>query len=158
MDIEWESDEGLITDPFYEIAIHIKLTGIITITIQDIRLFNEKTENDERLSVDNISKAIVCIVADEALRFIKKIMENGALSFFCVSCYWLDLSAVFGECIRDVLNEYGIRLDFHNLYSIEAAREAWAELSEAKERLSIKLTTDITRQKKCKGVSCEVDT
>ena len=88
--------------------------------------------NDRFDATELISK-VRGIISSHVKDYISKIMINGKLSYFMMNAHLFELSGVIKEKLDVIFEEYGIRIQYFNLETIEVPEADYKKVSEAKE-------------------------
>lgn len=138
MDMLWGT-RGAITldDPLYDIFLHVMLNGSMSVSMVDTRKFliklvgfRSRYTNKEML--DNFRGIISSHVKD----CVSKIMINGMLSYFMINANLFDISEVIKERLDDIFDEYGIKIEYFNIETIDVPEADYDAVTRAKERRS----------------------
>ena len=148
MDMLWGT-RGPITldDPLYDIFLHVMLHGSMTFSISDSRKFlvklvgfrNKFTASE---MIDNFKGLVSSHVKD----CISKIMINGMLSYFMINANLFEISETVKERLDGIFDEYGIRIEYFNIETIEVPKEDYDAVTRAKERRSGRIIEGYTWQ------------
>ncbi len=148
MDMLWGT-QGPITleDPLYDIFMHVMANGSMTISVENSRKFMLKAVGfrDRFDSTELISK-FRGIISSHVKDYISKIMINGKLSFFMMNAHLFELSGVIKERLDVIFEEYGIKIQYFNLETIEVPEADYKKVSEAKERRTSRMIEGYTWQ------------
>ena len=82
-------------------------------------------------------------------------MINGMLSYFMMNAHLFELSGVIKERLDKVFEEYGVRIEFFNIETIEVPEADYKKVSEAKERRTSRLIEGYTCQEERQMVIAE---
>lgn len=82
-------------------------------------------------------------------------MINGMLSYFMMNAHLFELSGVIKERLDKVFEEYGVRIEFFNIETIEVPEADYKKVSEAKERRTSRLIEGYTWQEERQMVIAE---
>ncbi len=148
MDMLWGT-RGPITlnDPLYDIFLHVMLHGSMTFSIADsrkflIKLVGFRSRYSAKEMVDNFKGLVSSHVKD----CISKIMINGMLSYFMINANLFDISETVKERLDKIFEEYGIKVEYFNIETIEVPKEDYDAVSQAKERRSGRIIEGYTWQ------------
>ena len=136
MDLLWGT-QGAITldDPLYDIFLHVMLHGSLTFSIMDSRKFLVKMVGFRNVfkSADLV-KNFRGIISSHVKDCISKIMVNGQLSYFMINANLFEVSGVVKGRLDEIFDEYGIRIEFFNIETIEVPEKDYAAVTASKER------------------------
>lgn len=148
MDLLWGT-KGAITldDPLYDIFLHVMLHGSMTFSISDTRKFLIKLVGFRNVfkSTDLIQN-FRGIISSHVKDCISKIMINGKLSYFMINANLFDISEVVKERLDNVFDEYGIRIEYFNIETIDVPDTDYQAVTAAKERRAGRLIEGYTWQ------------
>ena len=148
MDLRWGTFGPVaLEDPLYDIFMHVMANGSISISVEDSRKFMLKLVGfresfDSEMFIDKFRGIISSHVKD----CISKIMINGMLSYFMINANLFEISGVIKERLSKVLQEYGIRIQYFNVETIEVSETDYDTVSQAKERRTGRLVEGYTWQ------------
>ena len=148
MDLLWGTQGPIaLEDPLYDIFMHVMANGSMSVSVDDSRKFMLKMVGfrDQFRSEDLIAK-FRGIISSHVKDCISKIMINGMLSYFMMNAHLFELSGVVKERLDAVFAEYGIRIQYFNMETIEVPEADYQKVSEAKERRSSRLIEGYTWQ------------
>lgn len=148
MDMLWGS-RGAITldDPLYDIFLHVMLHGSLTFSIVDSRKFLVKQVGfRSRYTSDEMMNSFKGLISSHVKDCISKIMINGQLSYFMINANLFEISEAVKERLDDIFDEYGIRIEYFNIETIEVPKEDYDAVKAAKERRSSRLIEGYTWQ------------
>jgi len=148
MDMLWGT-RGAITldDPLYDIFLHVMLHGSMSVSISDSRKFLVKlvgfrSRYTSKEMLDNFRGLVSSHVKD----CISKIMINGMLSYFMINANLFEISEAVKERLDTIFDEYGIRIEYFNIETIEVPKEDYDAVTKAKERRAGRLIEGYTWQ------------
>ena len=148
MDLLWGT-QGAITldDPLYDIFLHVMLHGSMTFSIEDTRKFLIKLVGFRNLyrSADMIQN-FRGIISSHVKDCISKIMINGQLSYFMINANLFEISDVVKERLDGIFNEYGIRIEYFNIETIDVPDKDYQAVTAAKERRAGRIIEGYTWQ------------
>lgn len=148
MDLLWGT-QGPITleDPLYDIFMHVMAHGSMTVSVENSRKFMLKIVGfrDSFTPEDLIGK-FRGIISSHVKDCISKIMINGMLSYFMMNAHLFELSGVIKERLDKVFEEYGVKIEFFNLETIEVPEADYEKVSQAKERRTSRMIEGYTWQ------------
>ena len=136
MDMLWGT-QGAITldDPLYDIFLHVMLHGSMTFSVEDTRKFLVKLAGFRNVfKSSDLVKSFRGLISSHVKDCISKIMINGQLSYFMINANLFEISGVVKERLDAIFEEYGIRIEYFNIETIEVPKEDYASVSAAKER------------------------
>lgn len=148
MDMLWGS-RGAITldDPLYDIFLHVMLHGSLTFSIVDSRKFLIKQVGfRSRYTSEEMMNSFKGLISSHVKDCISKIMINGQLSYFMINANLFEISEAVKERLDDIFDEYGIRVEYFNIETIEVPKEDYDAVKAAKERRSSRLIEGYTWQ------------
>ncbi|MBQ9956474.1 MAG: SPFH domain-containing protein [Ruminococcus sp.] len=148
MDMLWGS-RGAITldDPLYDIFLHVMLHGSLTFSIADTRKFLVKLVGfRSRYTAEEMINNFKGLVSAHVKDCISKIMINGMLSYFMINAHLFEISESVKERLDTIFDEYGIRIEYFNIETIEVPKEDYDAVTKAKERRSGRLIEGYTWQ------------
>ncbi len=138
MDMLWGT-RGPITldDPLYDIFLHVMLHGSMSFSITDSRKFLIKLCGfRSRYTRDEMLNNFKGLVSSHVKDCISKIMINGMLSYFMINANLFEISESVKERLDTIFDEYGIRIEYFNIETIEVPKEDYDAVTKAKERRS----------------------
>ena len=148
MDLLWGT-KGPITldDPLYDIFLHVMLHGSMTFSIVDSRKFLIKLVGFRPVfrakdMVENFRGIISSHVKDA----ISKIMINGQLSYFMINANLFEISEVVKDRLDSIFDEYGIRIEYFNIETIDVPDNDYQAVTAAKERRAGRIIEGYTWQ------------
>lgn len=157
MDMLWGS-RGPITleDPLYDIFLHVMLHGSLTFSVADsrkllVKLVGFRTQYSSKDMVENFKGIVSSNVKD----CISKIMINGMLSYFMINANLYEISETVKERLDGIFDEYGIRVEYFNIETIEVPKEDYDAVTKAKERRSGRIIEGYTWQEERQMVIAE---
>lgn len=148
MDILWGT-QGPITleDPLYDIFLHVMLRGSLSLSVEDARKFLVKLVGfRDRYDAQSLVAKFRGIISSRVKDCISRIMINGKLSYFIMNANLLEVSNVVKERLDEIFADYGIRIEFFNIESIEVPEQDYAAVSEAKNRRTGRIIEGYTWQ------------
>lgn len=148
MDILWGT-QGPITleDPLYDIFLHVMLRGSLSLSVEDARKFLVKLVGfRDRYDAQSLVAKFRGIISSHVKDCISRIMINGKLSYFIMNANLLEVSNVVKERLDEIFSDYGIRIEFFNIESIEVPEQDYAAVSEAKNRRTGRIIEGYTWQ------------
>ena len=148
MDILWGT-QGPITleDPLYDIFLHVMLRGSLSLSVEDARKFLVKLVGfRDRYDAQSLVAKFRGIISSRVKDCISRIMINGKLSYFIMNANLLEVSNVVKERLDEIFSDYGIRIEFFNIESIEVPEQDYAAVSEAKNRRTGRIIEGYTWQ------------
>ena len=84
--------------------------------------------------------------AIEMLASVKDSIINGMLSYFMMNAHLFELSGVIKERLDVIFEEYGIKIQYFNMETIEVPEADYKKVSEAKERRTSRMIEGYTWQ------------
>ena len=148
MDMLWGT-RGPITldDPLYDIFLHVMLHGSMTFSISDSRKFLVKLAGfRNRFTATEMVDNFKGLVSSHVKDCISKIMINGMLSYFMINANLFEISETVKERLDGIFEEYGIRIEYFNIETIEVPKEDYDDVTRAKERRSGRIIEGYTWQ------------
>ncbi len=148
MDLLWGTQGPIaLEDPLYDIFMHVMANGSMSISVENSRKFMLKIVGfrDKFSSEDLISK-FRGIISSHVKDCISKIMINGMLSYFMMNANLFELSGVIKERLDKIFEDYGVKIEFFNIETIEVPEADYKKVSEAKERRTSRLIEGYTWQ------------
>lgn len=148
MDILWGT-QGPITleDPLYDIFLHVMLRGSLSLSVEDARKFLVKLVGfRDRYDAQSLVAKFRGIISSHVKDCISRIMINGKLSYFIMNANLFEVSNVVKERLDEIFSDYGIRIEFFNIESIEVPEQDYAAVSEAKNRRTGRIIEGYTWQ------------
>lgn len=136
MDMLWGT-RGAITlnDPEYDIFLHIMLHGSLTFSIVESRKFLVKLVGfRNRYTSTEMLNNFKGIISSHVKDAISKIMINGKKSYFEINADLFATSETVKARLDEVFDEYGVRIEYFNIESIEVPQEDYNAISAAKSR------------------------
>lgn len=136
MDLLWGTQGPIaLEDPLYDIFMHVMANGSMSVSVNESRKFMLKMVGfRDRFDPEELIAKFRGIISSHVKNCISQIMINGMLSYFMMNANLLDLSMVIKERLDAIFDEYGIRIEFFNIETIEVPEEDYKKVSEAKER------------------------
>lgn len=157
MDMLWGT-RGAITleDPLYDIFLHVMLHGSLTFSVADsrkllIKLVGFRMQYSSKDMVENFKGLVSSNVKD----CISKIMINGMLSYFMINANLFEISETVKERLDTIFDEYGIRVEYFNIETIEVPKEDYDAVTKAKERRSGRIIEGYTWQEERQMIIAE---
>ena len=146
MDMLWGTRGSIdLDDPLYDIFLHIMLHGNLAYSIEDSRKFLIKLAGfRSRVTRTEVMEKFKGIVSSHVKDAISKIMINGLLSYFMINAHLFDISDVVKEKLDVIFSEYGIRIEYFNIESIDVPRDDYAVVAHAKEERAKRLIEGYT--------------
>lgn len=145
MDMKWGTQGAIaLNDPLYNIFMHVMLHGSMTFSVVDARKFLIKLAGFRRFTSADLVSSFRGIISSHVKDCISKIMINGKLSYFMINANLFDVSAAVKERLDTIFDEYGIRIEYFNIETIEVPDKDYAGLSQAKERAASRLAEGYT--------------
>lgn len=148
MDLLWGT-QGPITseDPLYDIFLHVMANGSMSISVDNSRKFILKMVGfRDNFSNDELISKFRGIISSHVKDCISKIMINGMLSYFMINAHLFELSGVIKERLDVIFEEYGIKIQYFNMETIEVPEADYKKVSEAKERRTSRMIEGYTWQ------------
>ncbi len=148
MDLLWGTQGPIaLEDPLYDIFMHVMANGSMSISVENSRKFMLKIVGfRDRFSPDDLIAKFRGIISSHVKDCISKIMINGMLSYFMMNAHLFELSGVIKERLDKVFEDYGVRIEFFNIETIEVPEADYKKVSEAKERRTSRLIEGYTWQ------------
>lgn len=148
MDLLWGTHGAIaLEDPLYDIFMHVMANGSISVSVENSRKFMLKIAGfRDSFSPDELISKFRGIISSHVKDCISKIMIGGMLSYFMINANLFELSGVIRERLETVFAEYGVRIEFFNIETIEVPESDYKKVSEAKERRSGRLIEGYTWQ------------
>ena len=148
MDLLWGT-QGPITleDPLYDIFMHVMANGSMSISVSESRKFLLKMVGfRDRFDSEHLISKFRGIISSHVKDCISKIMINGMLSYFMMNANLFELSGVIKERLDAIFDEYGIKIQYFNIETIEVPEADYQKVSEAKERRTSRMIEGYTWQ------------
>ena len=148
MDLLWGT-QGPITleDPLYDIFMHVMANGSMSISVSESRKFMLKMVGfRDRFNPEDLIAKFRGIISSHVKDCISKIMINGMLSYFMMNANLFELSGVIKERLDAIFDEYGIKIQYFNIETIEVPEADYQKVSEAKERRTSRMIEGYTWQ------------
>lgn len=141
MDLLWGTQGPIaLEDPLYDIFMHVMANGSMSVSVENSRKFMLKIVGfRDRFTPDDLIAKFRGIISSHVKDCISKIMINGMLSYFMMNAHLFELSGVIKERLDKVFEEYGVRIEFFNIETIEVPEADYKKVSEAKERRTSRL-------------------
>ena len=135
MDMLWGT-QGPITlnDPLYDIFLHVMLHGSLTFSISDSRKFLIKLAGFRDFTNEQLLQSFRGLVSSHVKDCISQIMITEQQSYFMVNANLFETSQKVKARLDTVFDEYGVRIEFFNIETIEVPPEDYDAVSKAKER------------------------
>ncbi|MBD5082336.1 MAG: SPFH domain-containing protein [Ruminococcaceae bacterium] len=148
MDLLWGTQGPIaLEDPLYDIFMHVMANGSMSISVSESRKFMLKMVGfRDRFDPDDLISKFRGIISSHVKDCISKIMINGMLSYFMMNAHLFELSGVIKERLDAIFDEYGIKIQYFNIETIEVPENDYKKVSEAKERRSGRLIEGYTWQ------------
>lgn len=148
MDLLWGTQGPIaLEDPLYDIFMHVMANGSMSVSVENSRKFMLKIVGfSDRFSPDDLVTKFRGIISSHVKDCISKIMINGMLSYFMMNAHLFELSRVIKERLDKVFEDYGVRIEFFNIETIEVPETDYKKVSEAKERRTSRLIEGYTWQ------------
>lgn len=148
MDMLWGTRGPIaLEDPLYDIFMHVMLHGSLTFSIVDSRKFLIKLAGFKpRYTADEMVDNFKGLVSSHVKDCISKIMINGMLSYFMINANLFEISETVKERLDDIFDEYGIRLEYFNIETVDVPKEDYEAVTRAKERRSGRIIEGYTWQ------------
>lgn len=148
MDLLWGTQGPIaLEDPLYDIFMHVMANGSMSVSVSESRKFMLKMVGFRDIfdPEDLISK-FRGIISSHVKDCISKIMINGMLSYFMMNAHLFELSEVIKERLDAIFDEYGIKIRYFNIETIEVPEADYKKVSEAKERRTSRMIEGYTWQ------------
>lgn len=157
MDLLWGTQGPIaLEDPLYDIFMHVMANGSMSVSVENSRKFMLKIVGfRDRFTPDDLIAKFRGIISSHVKDCISKIMINGMLSYFMMNAHLFELSGVIKERLDKVFEEYGVRIEFFNIETIEVPEADYKKVSEAKERRTSRLIEGYTWQEERQMVIAE---
>ncbi|MBD5102402.1 MAG: zinc-ribbon domain-containing protein [Subdoligranulum sp.] len=148
MDLLWGTQGPIaLEDPLYDIFMHVMANGSMSVSVDNSRKFLLKIVGfRDRFSNDDLIAKFRGIISSHVKDCISKIMINGMLSYFMMNANLFELSGVIKERLDAIFEEYGIKIQFFNIETIEVPEADYQKVSEAKERRTSRMIEGYTWQ------------
>ena len=148
MDILWGTQGPIaLEDPLYDIFLHVMLRGSLSLSVEDARKFLVKLVGfRDRYDAQSLVAKFRGIISSHVKDCISRIMINGKLSYFIMNANLLEVSNVVKERLDEIFADYGMRIEFFNIESIEVPEQDYAAVSEAKNRRTGRIIEGYTWQ------------
>lgn len=136
MDLLWGTQGPIaLQDPLYDIFMHVMANGSMSISVDDSRKFVLKMVGfRDNFNNDELITKFRGLISSHVKDCISKIMINGMLSYFMVNAHLFEISGVIKERLDVIFEEYGIKIQYFNVETIEVPEADYKKVSEAKER------------------------
>lgn len=148
MDLLWGTQGPIaLEDPLYDIFMHVMANGSMSISVDNSRKFILKLVSfRDNFSNDELISYFRGIISSHVKDCISKIMINGKLSYFMMNANLFELSGVIKERLDVIFEEYGIKIQYFNIETIEVPEDDYQKVSEAKERRTSRMIEGYTWQ------------
>lgn len=148
MDLLWGTQGPIaLEDPLYDIFMHVMSNGSMSISVDNSRKFVLKMVGfRDKFSNDELISKFRGIISSHVKDCISKIMINGMLSYFMMNAHLFELSGVIKERLDAIFDEYGIKIQYFNIETIEVPESDYQKVSEAKERRTSRMIEGYTWQ------------
>lgn len=136
MDMLWGT-RGAITlnDPIYDIFLHVMLHGSMTFSIADSRKFLIKLVGfRNKYSSRELVESFKGLVSSHVKDSVSKIMILGTLSYFMINANLFEISESVKSNLDTIFDEYGIKIEFFNIETIDVPNEDYQAITKAKDR------------------------
>jgi membrane protease subunit (stomatin/prohibitin family) len=116
------------------------VTGSISVSVENARKFMMTLVGfqDQFTAKDLISK-FRGIISSHVKDYISQIMINGMLSYFMMNAHLMEVSSVVKEKLDAVFENYGVKVQYFNIETIEVPVADYKKVQEAKERKSSRM-------------------
>lgn len=148
MDLLWGTQGPIaLEDPLYDIFMHVMANGSMSVSVENSRKFVLKIVGfRDNFSNDELISKFRGIISSHVKDCISKIMINGMLSYFMMNAHLFELSGVIKERLDVIFEEYGIKIQYFNMETIEVPEADYKKVSEAKERRTSRMIEGYTWQ------------
>ena len=148
MDLLWGTQGPIaLEDPLYDIFMHVMANGSMSISVDNSRKFILKIVGfRDSFSNQELVSKFRGIISSHVKDCISKIMINGMLSYFMMNAHLFELSEVIKERLDAIFDEYGIKIQYFNIETIEVPEADYKKVSEAKERRTSRMIEGYTWQ------------
>lgn len=148
MDLLWGTQGPIaLEDPLYDIFMHVMANGSMSVSVSESRKFMLKMVGfRDRFDPDDLISKFRGIISSHVKDCISKIMINGMLSYFMMNAHLFELSEVIKERLDAIFDEYGIKIQYFNIETIEVPEADYKKVSEAKERRTSRMIEGYTWQ------------
>lgn len=148
MDLLWGTQGPIaLEDPLYDIFMHVMANGSMSISVSESRKFMLKLVGfRDQFDPKELVSKFRGIISSHVKDCISKIMINGLLSYFMMNAHLFELSGVIKERLDAVFEEYGVKIEYFNIETIEVPEADYKKVSEAKERRTSRLIEGYTWQ------------
>ena len=148
MDLLWGTQGPIaLEDPLYDIFMHVMANGSMSISVSESRKFMLKMVGfRDRFDPEDLISKFRGIISSHVKDCISKIMINGMLSYFMMNANLFELSGVIKERLDAIFDEYGIKIQYFNIETIEVPEADYQKVSEAKERRTSRMIEGYTWQ------------
>ncbi|MBQ8595397.1 MAG: SPFH domain-containing protein [Oscillospiraceae bacterium] len=157
MDLLWGTQGPIaLEDPLYDIFMHVMANGSMSISVENSRKFMLKIVGfRDKLSPEELVSKFRGIISSHVKDCVSKIMINGLLSYFMINAHLFEISSVVKERLDKIFEEYGLRIEFFNIETIEVPQNDYKKISEAKERRTSRLVEGYTWQEERQMIIAE---
>ena len=157
MDLLWGTQGPIaLEDPLYDIFMHVMAHGSMSISVENSRKFMLKIVGfRDNFTPDDLLAKFRGIISSHVKDCISKIMINGMLSYFMINANLFELSGVIKERLDKVFEDYGVKIEFFNIETVEVQETDYKKVSEAKERRTSRLVEGYTWQEERKMLIAE---
>ncbi len=148
MDMLWGTQGPIaLEDPLYDIFMHVMANGSMTISVENSRQFMLKAVGfRDRFDATELIQKFRGIISSHVKDYISKIMINGKLSYFMMNAHIFELSGVIKEKLDVIFEEYGIKIQYFNVETIEVPEEDYQKVSQAKQQRTGRMIEGYTWQ------------
>lgn len=148
MDLLWGTHGPIaLEDPLYDIFVHVMANGSMSFSIENSRKFLIKlVAFRNKFGPEDMVQRFRGVISSHVKNSISKIMINGLLSYFMINAHVFDISSVVKERLIKVFDEYGIKIHYFNIETIEVPKADYDKISQAKERRVSRLVEGYTWQ------------
>ena len=157
MDLLWGTDGPIdLEDPLYDIFLHVMSHGSISFSVDNSRKFLLKIVGfRDKFDATELVSKFRGIISVHVKDCVSKIMINGKLSYFMMNAHLFELSKVIKERLDAVFEEYGIKINYFNIETIEVPEKDYQKVSEAKERRASRMIEGYTWQEERQMIIAE---
>lgn len=148
MNLLWGTQGPIaLEDPMYDIFMHVMANGSMSVSVDNSRKFMLKMVGfRDSFSNDEMITKFRGIISSQVKDSISKIMINGMLSYFVMNAHLFELSGVIKERLDSVFDEYGIKIQYFNIETIEVPEDDYRKVSDAKDRRTSRMIEGYTWQ------------
>jgi len=148
MDMTWGTQGAIpLEDPLYDVFLHIMLHGSLSFSVSDTRKFVLKLAGlRDSFTKEKMVQMFRGIISSHVKDLISKVMINGKLSYFMISASLMEISEVVKERLSEIFTDYGLRVEFFNIETIEVPDKDYAMVSQAKQLRASRLVQGYTWQ------------